>query len=100
MQYSANQDNLDCFTNAIIILHANNPDTKADKNPIIKGRIAIPEEALDILPPINSKKASPRIGTRTIRNENCVTSSFFIPHSKPVEIVAPLRDKPGTTATA
>lgn len=46
------------------------------------------------------RNASPSMGMRTIRNENCATCSFLLPSNKPVAMVVPERDSPGSTATA
>lgn len=83
-----------------MILHANIPDIKAAKKPTIIDSIGIPETAGLKSPPMTLKNVSPSIGTRTIKNENCATASFFTPQSNPVAIVVPERDKPGKTAIA
>ena len=49
---------------------------------------------------IVSRRASPNIGTNTIRNENCAMFSFLLPSNRPVAIVVPERESPGSTAHA
>ena len=43
---------------------------------------------------------APSIGANTIRNENLVMASLSTPRIRPVEIVAPDREMPGSIATA
>ena len=49
---------------------------------------------------IMSRKASPKIGTNTIKKENLATFSLLFPSRIPVAMVEPERDKPGNTAQA
>ena len=48
----------------------------------------------------NCRIVAPRIAGMARRNENDITSSFFIPNSNPVEIVEPDLDIPGMIASA
>lgn len=72
----------------------------ADPNPKARDNGDISEEGAVNSPEINSRNASPKTGTRTIKKENFAISSFFNPSSIPVEIVAPDLDNPGNTAMA
>ena len=78
---------------------ANNPDKKAAINPIDNGKNPIvnsDEKSVFI----KSRKAAPRIGIITIKNENRVISFLSVFNSRPVAIVAPLLEMPGITANA
>ena len=98
-QYKANHINLPWRTMLIINLHAKQPVTNAAINPTIAETIgkSLPNVPVDIIS-IVSSSASPKIGIITIMKENCAISDFFTPQSRPVEIVLPERDKPGSTA--
>ena len=85
----------------IIKRQAKHPEMNAAINPQHKDVVLIADattspESISS----NSKKASPKIGINTIKNENLVTLSFFTPHKSPVAIVVPLRLNPGSTAKA
>ena len=97
-QYSANQLSLAFLTRAIITLQAKRPDTKADTKPRTRGRTPTEEDPNS--PPTTSRNVSPRIGTSTMRKENCAMTSLFTPQIRPVEMVVPERERPGTTAKA
>lgn len=77
--------------------HASQPEIKAAKKPV-KSEDKGMEEA-DSSPEARTSAFSPKMGMSTIRNENCATASFLLPNSRPVAIVVPLRDNPGSTAT-
>ena len=51
-------------------------------------------------PPTMSRKASPSMGTSTIRNENSATLLRDAPLRSPDDMVVPERESPGITATA
>ncbi len=80
--------------------HAKHPDTNAARNPIIITGTDNPDSAGENPPFIKSRRASPKIGIITIRNENRATCSFLFPSMSPVAIVVPERESPGKTATA
>jgi hypothetical protein len=99
-QYIAKPVSFAFFTRLIITLHANNPETNADTKPRISEVMLMPDAAAVNSPEISSRKASPSTGTSTIKNENFAISSFLTPSIIPVEIVAPERESPGSTAIA
>ena len=99
-QYAAKKTNLLRFTIAIITLQANRPDKNAAKKPATIADIGIPDFSGEKSPSKMSKNVMPKIGINTIKNENRVTSSFLLPNNKPVDIVAPERESPGSTAIA
>ena len=87
------------LTILIIQAQANKPEAKAATNPINKGiaPMVFPEVKS---PPMISRKAAPKIGTRTIKNEKRATSSLLVFSNKPVAMVDPLLEIPGSTAKA
>ena len=85
----------------IIHLQARQPKMKDDTKPTARGRASI--EPITFSPFVifsTSSRASPKMGGITIRNENCASDSFLLPNSRPVAMVLPERDTPGSTATA
>ena len=67
---------------------------------MMRDEVGMPEAAVEKSPLTMPRNVSPRMGIRTIKNENFATSSFLTPSKSPVAIVVPERDKPGITATA
>ena len=88
-QYRANQLSFAFFTRATIALQAKSPERKAERKPRMSG--SAPTDDAPNSPPTTSRKVSPRIGTRTIRKENCAIASLFTPQMRPVEMVVPER---------
>ena len=103
-QYTANQISLPFFTMLIIHLQAKHPVTKAAMKPMSSTHVGVEAVATASATGENrslaSKRASPRMGGMTIRKENWASFSFLLPSSKPVAMVEPERDSPGSTATA
>ena len=85
---------------AIITLQANKPEKNAAKKPANIAENGIPETDGEKSPPIMFKNVSPKIGISTIKKENCAMFSFLFPSNKPVDIVVPERESPGSTAIA
>ena len=99
-QYTANQINFPFFTRFNIQLQAIYPEIKAARKPTTSANIEIPLSEGKKPPYIMSRKASPKIGTNTIKKENLATLSLLFPSRIPVAMVEPERDKPGNTAQA
>ena len=99
-QYTANQINKPFFTRFSIQLQAIYPEIKAARKPTTSANIEIPLSEGAKPPFIMSRKASPKIGTNTIKKENLATFSLLFPSRIPVAMVEPERDKPGKTAQA
>ena len=51
-------------------------------------------------PSTTSRRVCPRIGAKTIKNENVATAPFSLPSRRPVAMVVPERERPGIVATA
>ena len=87
---------------AIITLQAKKPARKAATKPSTRARAPTlpPKTSLPIATFSRSSDCSPMMGMRTIRKENCAITSRFTPERRPVAMVLPLRDTPGTTAKA
>ena len=82
-------------------LQARQPDKKAPRNPINKGVNPMPpSNAGSLMMSMIFKNVSPKIGIKTMRNENCAMLSFLFPSMRPVAMVVPERESPGKTATA
>ena len=88
------------MTSEIIVLHAKSPEKNAAVNPAKREYRLIPDSAEENPPEISSRKLSPNIGTKTIRKENFAISSLLTPRRRPVDMVAPDLDRPGSTANA
>ena len=98
-QYKAKKPSFLPLTIFIIHLQANKPETKAARKPIKTGINPVwlvPISAMSL----TAIMLAPMIGKRTIKKENFVVSSRFVPSNKPVAIVAPDLDIPGITANA
>ena len=100
-QYTPNQTSLPRFTMLIIHLQAMHPLTNAATKPTTRGNVSMPANASSPLAAFKtSSNASPSMGGMTIRNENWARFSFLLPSSKPVAMVEPERESPGSTAAA
>lgn len=87
------------FTIPIIHLQAIKPEINAAINPTNSANALTPEFS-DNFPSNRSFKFAAIMGTSTIRNENFAIPSFLLFSNKPVEIVDPDLDIPGSTAIA
>ena len=85
----------------IIHLQAMQPNTKAARKPTTSGTVSMLPITFSPLAIFSvSSRASPKMGGITMRNENWASDSFLLPSSRPVAMVDPERDTPGSTATA
>ena len=103
-QYKANHTSFPFFTSSIIHLQAAHPTRKAAMNPTVRGIKpmlwdvnASPEPEIIFR---QSRKASPRMGIITMKNENWASWSRRSPSKIPVAMVEPERLRPGRTAIA
>ena len=85
------------LTISIINLQAKHPVRNAAKNPIKSGSQSI-ETAGSLAIFSRDKKASPKMGTMTIKKEKLATFSFLSPNKIPVAMVVPERESPGSIA--
>ena len=76
---------------------ARHPVMNEARNPATSGPVATLAVSS---PPAASSSVSPRIGARTMRNENWATAVFLLPSSSPVAMVEPERESPGMAAHA